>query len=406
MGVTTYEEAIDWLFSTQMFGVKLGLEPVEFLLRETLAYPDARVKVIHVAGTNGKGSTCAMIDHIARSCGIKSGLFTSPHLVDFRERVQVSGVQIPENETLRLLNQLRLIAERMAHHPTFFELSLVLAMRWFKECECELIVLETGMGGRLDATTAVPADVAVITPIGLDHTEWLGDSLTAIAHEKAGIFVANKPAISAPQHPEAAAEIQREANRLRVPLEVIHQPLLGYAIALKGEHQRWNAALAVAALHRIEVTLRQENIRYGLARVNWPGRFEKLDDTIVLDGAHNPQAAQSLADTWRAEYGDEKVSLIFSAATGKDVAGVLAILAPLAAVIHLCPVQGSREVSPATLALELPCGAPPHEIHEQFPSALAAAKRLPHRILIAGSLFLVGAAKAHFQGAAQQISAQ
>jgi dihydrofolate synthase/folylpolyglutamate synthase len=147
------------------------------------------VKVIHVAGTNGKGSTCAMIESIARATGTRSGLFTSPHLIDYRERIQINGEHIPELNCAAMLTELRTICERFEHHPTFFEITLALAMRWFREQRCELIVLETGMGGRLDATTAVPADVRVITPIGLDHTQWLGETLEEIAAEKAGIFV-------------------------------------------------------------------------------------------------------------------------------------------------------------------------------------------------------------------------
>ncbi|HSP43236.1 MAG TPA: Mur ligase family protein [Luteolibacter sp.] len=164
-----YREAIDWLFSTQMFGIKLGLDGARLLLREYLAFPAHDTTVIQVAGTNGKGSTCAMIDAIARAGGRRSGLFTSPHLVDFRERIQVSGRQIPEENCAKMLGELREICAGMDPHPTFFEITVALAMRWFRECGCELIVLETGMGGRLDATTAVPADVSVITPIGMDH---------------------------------------------------------------------------------------------------------------------------------------------------------------------------------------------------------------------------------------------
>ena len=183
-----YREAIDWLFSTQMFGIKLGLDGARRLLREYLAFPAHDTTVIQVAGTNGKGSTCAMIDAIARAGGRRTGLFTSPHLVDFRERIQVSGHQIPEDRCAAMLAELREICAAMDPHPTFFEIALALAMRWFRECGCELIVLETGMGGRLDATTAVPADVSVITPIGMDHMQWLGDTLEKIAAEKAGIF--------------------------------------------------------------------------------------------------------------------------------------------------------------------------------------------------------------------------
>jgi len=180
-----YQEALEWLYSTQLFGIKLGLDGPRKLLREFLAFPTHRTQVIHVAGTNGKGSTCAMIDSLGRSLALRTGLFTSPHLVDYRERIRVSGGEITEERTAQLLSELKDLVSDWDHHPTFFELTLALAMRHFRESNCELIILETGMGGRLDATTVVPADVCVLTPIALDHTKWLGLTITEIAQEKA-----------------------------------------------------------------------------------------------------------------------------------------------------------------------------------------------------------------------------
>lgn len=401
-----YREAIDWLFSTQMFGIKLGLEGPRRLLREYLAHPAHGVKVIHVAGTNGKGSTCAMIDSVARACGRRSGLFTSPHLIDFRERIRVSGVEIPEEPCAAMLTELRAICERFDPHPTFFEITLALAMRWFRERECEIIVLETGMGGRLDATTAVPADVCVITPIGLDHMQWLGDTLAAIAAEKAGIFVEGKPAISAPQEPEAAAVLEMAANETRAPFEFVTEPLLGYPVALPGAHQRWNAALAVAALHRAGVPLREDTVRYGLSRVSWPGRFERILPGVILDGAHNPHAAKVLAETWQGEYGETKPVLVFSAVAAKDVAGILEHLAPLASRILTCPVDTPRALPPEEIAACLPDGSPPHECFPSFSQAFAAAGEHGDPILVAGSLFLVGEARAFLTGSQFQSSVQ
>jgi len=307
-----YPESIDWLFSTQMFGVKLGLDGPRRLLKEYLAYPAHGVKVIHVAGTNGKGSTCAMIDAVARAAGIRTGLFTSPHLVDYRERIQVSGGVIPEDACAAMLTELRGICGALDPHPTFFEISLALAMRWFRERECELIVLETGMGGRLDATTAVPADVCAITPVGLDHMQWLGDTVERIAAEKAGIFVEGKPAISSPQEEAVARVLKQEANQRRTPLSFIEGPLLGYPIALPGAHQRWNAALALECLHAAGIRLHYEVVLHGLSTVRWPGRFERLEyrgQVVVLDGAHNPQGAEVLAETWREQFGERKATL-------------------------------------------------------------------------------------------------
>jgi dihydrofolate synthase/folylpolyglutamate synthase len=389
-----YREAIDWLFGTQMFGIKLGLDGPRRLLKEYLAFPAHGVRVIHVAGTNGKGSTCAMIDSVARASGSRCGLFTSPHLIDYRERITVSGEEIPEDDCARMLGELREICERLDPHPTFFEITLVLAMRWFRLRECELIVLETGMGGRLDATTAVPADVCVITPIGLDHMQWLGDTLEEIAVEKAGILVEGKPAVSAPQPPAVRFVLEKEANERRSPLEFVDGPLLGYSIALAGEHQQWNAALAVTALHRAGVPLSSDCVRHGLGSVRWPGRFEEIQPGLILDGAHNPHAARVLAATWREKFPGQKPALIFSAVSSKDIAGILEILAPLAGRILICPVDTPRAAAPADIAAQLPPGSPPRELFETLESALAAALARPGPVLLAGSLFLVGEARA------------
>jgi dihydrofolate synthase/folylpolyglutamate synthase len=409
-----YHQAIEWLFSTQMFGIKLGLDGPRRLLKDFLAYPKHGVTVIHVAGTNGKGSTCAMMDSIARACGKRCGLFTSPHLIDYCERIKVSGQSIPEEACAAGLTELRALCERLEPHPTFFEISLALAMHWFRQCNCELILLETGMGGRLDATTAVPADVCVITPIGLDHTEWLGDTLEQIAAEKAGIFLPGKPTVCAPQPVAVSAVLEKEANQTRTPLEFITDPLLGYAIALPGPHQQWNAALAVAALHRAGVPLNYDSIQYGLANVCWPGRFEIFPAAsvpgatlpIVLDGAHNPQAAEVLAATWHASFPGRKAAMIFSAVASKDSSGILKLLAPLAANIFFCPVNTPRAVSNAELAAALPPDAPPHHDCHDFPAAFTAALATGAPVLIAGSLFLVGEARAYLTKSRFQASMQ
>ncbi len=390
-----YQESLDWLYSTQMFGIKLGLDGPRHLLKEFLAYPNHGVTVIHVAGTNGKGSTCAMIDSIARASGRRCGLFTSPHLIDFRERIRVTGEEIPEEECAAMLTKLRALCERMETHPTFFEITLVLAMRWFRSKECELIVLETGMGGRLDATTAVPADVCVITPIALDHMQWLGDTLEEIAAEKAGIFVTGKPAVSAPQDTAAAFVLEKEANERRTPLEFISDPLLGYPMALAGVHQQWNAALATAALHLAGIHLNTDCVSHGLRTVSWPGRFEAIRSGVILDGAHNPHAAEVLAATWRERFPKKQASLVFSAVAGKDIGKILEILAPLASHIFFCPVDTPRAVTAGDLAAQLPAASPPHETFDSFESAFAAASGGEDPVLVAGSLFLVGEARAY-----------
>ncbi len=410
----TYQESIAWLFSTQLFGIKLGLDGPRRLLRKFLAYPPHGTRVIHVAGTNGKGSVCAMADAVARCAGIRTGLFTSPHLVDFRERIQVAGGLIGEEEAAAGLTELRGLCESLDPHPTFFEITLALALRHFQQRNCELLVLETGMGGRLDATTAVPADVCVITALGLDHARWLGDTLERIALEKAGIFVPGVPVVAAPQAPEAAVVLAEQANEVRCPLRLLEEPLRGYPLALAGPHQAWNAALALEALHAAGVHLTYDIVREGLAGVRWPGRFEAFPAPtaggapreITLDGAHNPAAAEALAATWREQRRGAPCTLVFSALDDKDVAGILAVLAPLAARIHICPIASQRAMPCPELAALIPAGAPPHAVFDAPAAALAAALAHPEPVLVTGSLFLVGEIRARLTGAVHRPTAQ
>ncbi|MCP4729012.1 MAG: bifunctional folylpolyglutamate synthase/dihydrofolate synthase [Roseibacillus sp.] len=394
-----YSEALDWLYSSQLFGIKLGLENPKRLLREYLAYPPRRTRVIHVAGTNGKGSTCAFIESVARATGTRTGLFTSPHLVRYGERIRVSGIEINEDEIASHLTALRELVTEWETHPTFFELSLALAMKYFTERACELVILETGMGGRLDATTAVPADVAVLSPIALDHQQWLGETLGEIAAEKASIIVPRKKVFSSPQLPEARIIIEQVANERRAPLEFVEKPLHGYALGLTGEHQHENAALALAALHSAGITLSYETVKAGLGSTSWPGRFERLESGpgaiaagLVLDIAHNPAAAAALAATWVRKFGEGKANLIFGAVESKDIAGILEALLPIADRMHFVPVNSPRALPPAELATLLPASFPSVEVHQNLQSAFDVPAALP--TLVTGSAFLVGEVKA------------
>ena len=267
-----------------------------------------------------------------------------------------------------------------------------------------------GAAGRVAAhdgkTEQFEADVCVITPIGLDHMQYLGGTLAAIAAEKAGIFVAGKPVVAAPQDDLVRSVLEMEANEARAPLEFAAEPLLGYRIALAGSHQQWNAALAVAALHRLGLPLHTDSVRHGLANLSWPGRFEQIRPGVVLDGAHNPQAAAVLADTWRDLFPNQQAALVFSAVAAKDIQGILAILSPIAARIFLCPVATPRAVPACELAACLPPAAPPHAMFGDFQAAFAAARAHGAPILIAGSLFLVGEARAFLTDGTFQPSAQ
>ncbi len=404
----TYPEALEWLYSTQTFGIKLGLDGPRQLLRQFFATPQRGTKVVHVAGTNGKGSTSAMVDSLARATGMRCGLFTSPHLIEFRERIRVNGEMISELEVLQSVEQLKQLVADWDHHPTFFELTLAIAMRHFKAMDCEMIVLETGMGGRLDATTAVPADVCVLTPIADDHSEWLGETLEQIAFEKAGIICEDKPVISAPQSPEAAAVIAEVAGERGAPLTVITEPLRGYQIDLAGEHQAENAKLAVEALSALELPLNFDIVQQGLKRIDWPGRFEAInhDPVTIVDGAHNPHAAKALVDTWKSRYGQDRPVLVFGAAQEKDVAKVLGLLAAHSAEIHLVPIDSPRSLTTQSLTLMLPEDSPPYMAHRNLQSCLQSLSNSKGPILITGSLFLVGEAKSIIQGGIFQRSSQ
>lgn len=395
----SYSEALDWLYSTQLFGIKLGLDGPTRLLREFLAFPDHRTKVIHVAGTNGKGSTCALVDSLGQALALKTGLFTSPHLVDYCERVRVSGLEIPHSKAAQLLSELRDLVSDWETHPTFFELTLALAMRHFRDENCELIVLETGMGGRLDATTAVPAHVCVLTPIDLDHTQWLGTTIDAIAREKAAIALKGIPLLSCQQPPEAEKAIRQIANQTQAPLTFVTAPLLGYTINLPGEHQKYNAALACEAMIAAGYHLTFDVVQHALRFVSFPGRFESLSDSLIVDAAHNPHAAHSLVATWKSIFGSKKASLIFGAVADKDSPQVLEILAAIASNFHFVPVNSPRGIPPENHQTALPS-----TIHQNLPSALAATASQP--TLLTGSLFLVGEAKALLQNKTSRPSSQ
>lgn len=389
-----YDAALDWLYSTQMFGIKLGLEGITRLLRACgVLYP--RAHVIHVAGTNGKGSTCAFAESVARAAGYSTGLFTSPHLVRFNERIRVCGSEIPDEAAARLIERVRDITEDWETKPTFFELVLAIALMHFAESQCDIIILETGMGGRLDATNAVPKDVAVLTPIGMDHTQYLGSTHYDIAAEKAAIFAWHRPALIAPQQPEAIRAIHEAAQLMDTHYRIVTTEC-ELPLGLHGAYQKRNAALALAALRALPHFLASEaEIAHGLATVQWPGRFEEIAPQVIMDGAHNPPAMQVLADTWRATYGEQKARCIYAGSADKALDEVLSLLSPLVSEWILPPVQSPRILPPADMAEKIRAvSAAPVSTPSTLAEALAL---LPPHTLICGSFFLLGEAKALLQ---------
>lgn len=397
---------LEWLYSVQQFGIKPGLENTRRLLKE-LQLPGSGQRFLHVAGTNGKGSTCAFLDSLLRAAGQRTGLFTSPHLVRFAERVRVNGVVMPEEEIDRSITALRPVVGGWDPHPTFFELTLMLALDWFDRSGAEWVVLETGMGGRLDATNAVKPVVSVITPIDLDHQQWLGDSLEEIAAEKAGILKPGVPAVSAPQPPAAAAVLRETAERVGAPLRFIDQPFTDFPLPLPGAHQRWNAALALAALEAAGFSLKPEIVRAGLSATVWPARFQRLQNgRLILDGAHNPQGAGTLARTWREEFGGEKAALLFGAVAAKDCRRSFEQLAGIAERAVFVTVNSPRAVPAEELAALWRETAPdvPCEIVPGLSEALALFPE--SRRLLCGSLYLCGEALALLSGGGFEASAQ
>ena len=380
-----YEESLAWLYSTQQFGIKLGLENIRSLL-EALGDPREGLSFLHVAGTNGKGSVCAMLDAILRASGRRTGLYTSPHLVDFRERIRVDGEKIPLQAVANGLTILRDISAGWSHAPTFFEIATALALRHFAEERCELVVLETGMGGALDATNAVVPMVSIITPIALDHTRWLGSTLAEIAREKAGIIKSGVPVVSASQEPEAAAVLVERAAIAGSSLEFVEAPLEEVEIGLRGIHQKENSGLAVAALRAAGVVVSDEAVGQGLRDVRWPGRFQIVNERIVLDGCHNPHAAAQLLINWRNAYGMEKATVIFGALSDKDYSAMLRILEPISREVLLVPIRSERSAAPEALAEA--CTVQ-HRIFQSVKDALEVSQG---RTLVTGSLFLVGEA--------------
>jgi dihydrofolate synthase / folylpolyglutamate synthase len=380
------DDTLSWLYATQVRGIKLGLDGIR-ALTEALGNPQMSLKFIHVAGTNGKGSVCAMIDSICRTAGLRTGLFTSPHLVRYNERIQVDRRPIPDEALERELVQIQTVISTNGLNPSFFEISTALAFEYFSESEVDIVVLETGLGGRLDATNVVTPIVSVLTSIDLDHQKILGNSRVEIAREKAGIIKPGIPVVSAPQPAEVREvfdSIARECNT-----RVIYPELpagLPY-VALAGLHQKVNASVAIEAIAQSRLPVTAEAIEAGLAKVFWPGRFHHAGPNLVLDGAHNPAASWHLVQTWKEHHRGRTPTVIFGGLQDKNLSEMLEALSQIAARFFLVPIRNDRSADPADLQ------TPSHLARGVFPdvkTAIIKAQTLGDPILVTGSLYLVG----------------
>jgi dihydrofolate synthase / folylpolyglutamate synthase len=396
-------------------GAKFSLEPMRTLL-SGLGNPESGQRFIHVAGTNGKGSTCATISSILRQAGFRAGLYTSPHLIEPTERIEIDGRAITRErfaaafETVHAQAEQLLKCERLAAHPSYFETVTAMALLLFRE-DCDIAVLEVGLGGRLDATNVVSPELCVITPVAYDHEAFLGNTLESIAFEKAGILKPRVPVCLSPQLPAAEAVITARARDLACdvirtadhPVSDIRTTprssefrLSGhtYRCVLPGRHQIDNARIAILACRRMNIP--EAAIHAGLDAVVWPGRLEFLSHNpdFVLDGAHNPAGAAALASYIREFCVDRPVWLVYGAMRDKAIDEVTDQLFPLADRLILTAPKFPRALRPeAILAVS---SHPNAHLAPTVSQAIEIARTAPPDAIVffTGSLFLVGEARA------------
>ena len=429
-----YNQALDYLNSLQMHTIKLGLTAMRSLLAK-LGNPDRKLKIIHVAGTNGKGSVCAMLSAILAEAGYRVGVYTSPHLFSVRERFRIDNHYISEAEFAQQINT---IVQALGNDAiTYFECTTALALLWFAGEQPDCVILETGLGGRLDATNVVQPLLSIITSLSLDHQAYLGTQLPDIAREKAGIIKHLTPVVAAGSDPAVEMVLGEKALAEHAPLYVSGRDFIcaqddtgvwqwrGYAVplagqiadlrcALAGDHQGENAALALAAcrlLRKQDFAVSDENCRSGLHKVFWPGRMEKIvisadrkkclvpDSTtpdavhFLCDGAHNPDGVRALAEYLKQQR-PQRCVLIWGAMKDKDIRAGLCLLAPLAEVIFLTMAESERSAAPPQLYECLDVAERGKAILEaDAVVACQVAMRMakPHDlIVVAGSLYLVG----------------
>lgn len=425
------DDSIRWLYGLQQFGIKLGLRGIHAIL-ERLGSPEASLPTVLVGGTNGKGSVAAMLDAMLGAHGLRSGLYSSPHLVRPTERIRAGGRDVREEDLRRWLDAVRSASREavadgsLEAHPSFFEVLTAAALLAFREAALDVAVLEVGLGGRLDATNAVEPRVSCVVTVDLDHTDRLGATLREIAIEKAGIVRRGRPVVSGVVQAEAldairgrcldegallvearkVASLSEEDDGEAFRVRTARGSYDGLRLALFGRHQRENARVAIVVLEEIGAALgfrvAPPAVRDGLAAVRWPGRLQWVasDPPMLLDGAHNPAGARTLAEYLRGRGGPAPV-LVFGASAGKDAAGILEPLLGLVARVIVTRPPVERASDPAPLAgIAARLGLPVEAVPEPA-AALARARDLAGTgafVLVAGSLYLVGAVLSLLEG--------
>jgi dihydrofolate synthase / folylpolyglutamate synthase len=411
-------EALDWVYDLQKFGIKFGLSSTARLMAG-LNNPQQHCRFLHIAGTNGKGSVAAMLSSILTLAGYNVGFYSSPHLINFQERFRLKDRDIDDTEVLSLINQVKRVMAT-DELPTFFEFVTAMALLYYAQKKADPVILETGMGGRLDATNIVQPLLSIITNIAMDHREFLGHSIQAIAAEKAGIIKPGVPVITYVRQPTALIPIQAASEAMKSPIyyggrdfqargqsqgrfryQGLRKTLAGLKTNLVGRHQYRNAAVALAAVELLQekgFEISETVIRQGLEQVRWPGRLEVVssEPLVVLDGAHNPAAATTLAQTLKRDLSYRRLILVLGIMADKDISGILRRLLPLADVIIFSRPRYERAATPGMLkSLAENLSQDAYVIADlgaaiQKASSLAAADDL---IVVTGSLFTIGEAR-------------
>jgi dihydrofolate synthase / folylpolyglutamate synthase len=407
----TYPDSVRFLYAlgNEIKTAKLGLDRIRTVLA-ALGDPQRAYRVVHVAGTNGKGSTCAMIEAGLRVAGIRTGLFTSPHLVEPTERIQIDGSPVTPEQFQRAFDVVHDCAERLDLdcHPTYFETVTAMAFWLFRELRVETAVVETGLGGRLDATNVVEPVLTTITPIDFDHEAYLGHTLEAIAGEKAGILKPGVPAVFARQRPEVATVLAARAMELGVPVKRAEDfevwdlqidsrssRFSGIVCPLAGEHQIDNAITAALSLQALGIATD------GIAAAHWPGRLEFVapNPDVLLDGAHNPAGARALARYLERFFPGRRIWMIYGAMRDKAVEEVAGILFPVATELIFPALDSSRALRPEALVELAGRGQTALNIAAAMDILKGRAEQedlSDDVVVITGSLLLVGEARAHF----------
>lgn len=423
------KEIIERIFARRSFGIKPGLATTRALLA-VMGNPEKDIRTVHVAGTNGKGSVCALIASVLGYTGIKAGLYTSPHLVRLNERFSINGKDIGDEELYPLLEEVEQAALQVERNgggvPTFFECMTALAMEWFKRRGVNLVVAETGMGGRLDSTNVLTPLVCVITRIGLDHTMYLGNTIAAIAGEKAGIIKENVPVVCADMPDAAHAVVERAAAERNAPVVIVRDAVGvrrvsgnvrgqkvavastsedygSFTMKLAASYQIENIATAVAALETLGsmlgIDLGRKPLVKGLSDVEWPGRFQCIGENpdVLIDGAHNPDGAEALMKALHDAKCGRKIKFVVAQSSDKDSDGFFRTIAPVCGALWTVPMKNPRMAKPEALAeIAQRCGIRRVVACATLSEGLEAAKSeaiedgAKGLVVVCGSLFLVG----------------